>query len=64
MDADKEKKLMDFFTSHPIFYDKTLKEFTDKTRRDYLLGIIGTELGLTSKCKFLIDRGINIFSTL
>ena len=63
--ADKEQKLVDFFAFHPIFYDQTLKEFKDKTCRDHLLGIIGTQLGLTSKCNFLINRSSNIlFSTL
>ena len=64
LSADKEQKLVDFFAYHPIFYDQTLKEFKDKTRHDHLLGVISTELGLTSKCKFLINRSINIFSTL
>jgi hypothetical protein len=54
MSIDKEQKLVDFFSSHPIFYDQTLKEFKDKGRRDHLLTVIGTELGLTSKYKILL----------
>ena len=64
LDADKEQNFVDFFASHPIFYDQTLKEFKDQIRHDYLQGIIGSELGLTSKCTFLLNRSINIFSTL
>lgn len=54
MSVDKEQKLVDFFSSNPIFYDQTLKEFKDKGRRDHLLTVIGTELGLTSKYKILL----------
>jgi len=54
MSIDKEQKLVDFFASNPIFYDQTLKEFKDKGRRDHLLTVIGTELGLTSKYKILL----------
>ena len=64
LDANKEQKLVDFFDSNLIFYDQTLKEFKDKTCHDYLLGVIGTELGLTSKCKFLSNRSIKKISTL
>ena len=64
LDADKEQKLLDFFASYPIFYDQTLKKYKDKTRRDYLLGVISIEFGLTSKCKFLINRSIKKNSTL
>ena len=49
LSTDKEQKLVNFFASNPIFYDQTLKEFKDKGRRDHLLTVIGTELGLTSK---------------
>ena len=58
--AAQEQKLVDFFASNPMFYDQTLREFKDKTKRDHLLGVIGNDIGLTCKCKFLI----NIFSTL
>ena len=60
LDADEEQKLVDFFGSHSIFYDQTLKEFKDRTRCDYLLGVISSELGLTSKCTFLLNRSIDI----
>ncbi len=58
LSAEKEQKLVDFFASNPIFYDQTLKEFKDKARRDHLLATIGNELGLTSKCKFIITEAV------
>ena len=47
---------MDFFASNPNFYDQTLKEFKDKGRRNHLLTVIGTELGLTSKYQILLHQ--------
>ena len=61
LDADKEQKLVDFITSNPIFYDQTLKEFKDKTCCDYLLGVIGTELGLTVSVHFLLTEALTFF---
>ena len=55
---------MDFFASNPMFYDQTLKEFKDKTKRDHLLGVIGNDIGLTCKCKltfFQNDDVLQIF---
>ena len=64
MDMEKEQKLVDFFTSNPIFYDQTVREFKDRGWKDHLLADVGDELGLTGRCTFLIKRSSNISATL
>ena len=64
MDMEEEQKLVNFFTSDPIFCDQTLKEFKDRGLKDHLLAIMGAKLGLTGRCTFFINRSSNIFATL
>ena len=64
MDMEKEEKLVNFFTSDPIFYYQTLKEFKDQGRKDHLLAVMGAKLGMTGKCTFFNNRSSNICATL
>ena len=50
LSPDQEQKPVDFFASNPLFYDQTLHDFKNKSKKDHLLGTIGSEVGLSCKC--------------
>ena len=50
LSAAQEQKLVHFFASNPLFYDQILNEFKDKSKKDHLLGVIGSKISLTCKC--------------
>ena len=52
--ADQEQRLVDFYATHPLFYDQTLSDFKNKAKKDSLQHQIGKELGMTGKCSFYI----------
>lgn len=46
---DVEDILVEFFSAHTIFYDKSLKGYRDKGRKDAALEEVATKVGLTGK---------------
>ena len=46
----QEQKLVNFYASHPLFYDQTLPNLKNKAWKDHLQNEIGKELGITGKC--------------
>ena len=48
--ADEEQQLLEFYASHPIFYDQSRDDFKNKSRKDRLLNEIAEVLGTTGKC--------------
>ena len=64
MIKDQEQQLVEFFASNPLFYDQTLKEFKDWSKKDRLLAEVGADLGMTGGCTFAINRSSYMFATL
>ena len=54
LNADQEQRLVEFYASHPLFYDQILHDFKNKAKRGHLQHQIGKELGLTGMCYFFI----------
>lgn len=46
---EQEEELVEWFSAHPIFYDKSKRDFKDRGRREQLLEGKARELGLTGK---------------
>ena len=46
---EQEQKLVEFYASHSLFYNQTLSDFKNRSKKDHLQNKIGKELGLTGK---------------
>ena len=62
--TDQEQELVEFFAAHPLFYDRSLKVFKDRSKKDRLLDQKGTELGMTGGHTVFNKRSSKIVATL
>lgn len=55
LEEQQENRIVDWYRDHPMYYDKTHRDYKNRTKRDNIMTDFGKTIGVTSKLFFFFS---------